>query len=115
MSSANVPQVPEVPQGSVRNLNSQCADLEDWDSNAFPLMIERSNPADGVENPFTTLTLESADTVVALLTKQLKLVTERRVIICPPVVQDHPDLAPLVEWLKAATASQRSRRNARAE
>lgn len=117
--SANQPQNPQGPQDpqgcqnpavEPLNVNSQTAELENWDENAFPLMIERSDPEDGIQNFFTTLNLETAETIHALLTKSLRLVTESGIIICPPVIADHPDAEPLAEWLRVAVAAQKARR-----
>lgn len=109
-----IPEVPEVPMERIE-INEQCADIENWDERAFPLMIEPAVPhPPGVTNPFTTLSVETCETLVALLTKPLNLMTASgNVVKCGPVTEDHPDVAPLVAWLRGASASLRSRRSRR--
>ena len=108
-----IPEVPKVPKTAERMMiNEQCADIEDWDDKAFPLMIERAVP-DAYTPLFTTLSVTSADLLVALLTKRMTLVTPAGVVEFDPIVEDNPDLAPLITWLKAASASVKSRRSRR--
>lgn len=109
-----VPKVPQVPQDpEIININSQCADIENWDEKAFPLMIERADGGEG--GPFTTLSIHSADLLVALMTKRLRLATPNGVMECPPCIEDHPDMIPFVQWLKGASASVKSRRSLRSK
>lgn len=114
----NRPEVPEVPKEATSRkeekmiVNQQCADVENWDDKAFPLMIEPLLPTNA-EPEFTTLSLESAETLLALLTKRLTFVVPAGVFESPPVVEAHPDIAPLAQWLRAAAASLRSRRSQR--
>ena len=97
----------EGSEGLIR-VNSQCADIEDWDDKAFPLQIER---VDGSPQAFTTLTTEDADLLVALLTKPLRLVKDDGSIICgPPITDDSEGLKTLAAWLKGASASVKIRR-----
>ncbi len=94
------------------NINSQCADIENWDDKAFPLMIERAVP-DALKPMFTTLSVESADILVALLSKPLTILLPTGLTKFPAITDDHPDLAPLVDWLRGASASVKSRRSRR--
>lgn len=95
----------------IHNVNTQCADIEDWDDKAFPLQIER---VDGTPQTFATLSIDDADLLYALLAKPLKIVSSDGSIVCsPPLQDDSPGLKELASWLKGASASVKSRRSLR--
>lgn len=108
-----IPEVPEVPEAI--NVNSECADIENWDDKAFPLMIEPLVPLPpGQEAPFTVLSVEACETIYALLTNELRLINKNgQLVQCDPVVKSFPEVERLTLWLKGASASLRSRRSRR--
>lgn len=93
----------------LNHTNKQCEDVEDWRNKAFPLMIEDVDG--GAPFPFTTLTVDDAKLLVNLLTKPLRLLTEKGVIMSPPITDDSPALAMLARWAKAASTQIESLRS----
>lgn len=80
-----------------KEVNIQCADLEDWSQNCVPIGIK----VEGENRPWVEMTRSEMGVLYALLTKQLTLVTPKGIVRSPPVCEDNPGLKKLADSLNA--------------